>query len=452
MVKNTLTKKGFLGYAQASSAPKLSDVELLQDTAPGFARALERHEESMRGFSLNDIAVVIAAMHQVILDEARWLLEESYKLNGHITKEELAEDEAKSILSSYVLIVDSGLDSDALQPEIHDLLKQAAPKLSVIGELFEFMDDIFMNYKYKMRSSLNPFTAPQFSFLAVEEISGLLLEGFGRWQTDRCNQMKADLMAMSRPEGSGRVPYDSFHAYPRNDDPQAVFVFTESLQRLRDAEALDETGAGQPSVLVANYVQLASNCADTSKYYTICCVDECEGLMRDLEAQVKGPVASPDVLLALLGNLSSTTVDAPRELDKALTDKLRGIANQHSGLVPLHSRLFWQWLHFAFPNECPFPQADVSPARANNPRDAVASASLPTLLLSQWNDQEVLPLEEPSRDPWLRLGLLICSSLQILGLLALLGTMFRLWGAARRLNSAAQQGKSKAFASWSLKA
>merc|ERR1719343_1152121 len=131
---------------------------------------------------------------------------------------------------------------------------------------------------------------------------------------------------MSKPEGSGRVPYEAFRAYPKNDDPQAVFVFTESKQRLHDEEALDETTLGTPSVLVANYVQLASNCADTSKYYTICCVDECEGLMQDLEAQVKAPAASVDVLLPLVGNLSSSTVDAPRDLDQALVDKLRSVA------------------------------------------------------------------------------------------------------------------------------
>merc|ERR1719237_1253156 len=33
------------------------------------------------------------------------------------------------------------------------------------------------------------------------------------------------------------------------------------------------------------------------------------------------------------------------------------IAQQHGGHVPLHGRLFAQWMNHAFPNECPQPRA-----------------------------------------------------------------------------------------------
>merc|ERR1719510_1400266 len=35
--------------------------------------------------------------------------------------------------------------------------------------------------------------------------------------------------------------------------------------------------------------------------------------------------------------------------------QLRQIAEAHNGRIPLHGRLFAQWLHYAFPRECPFP-------------------------------------------------------------------------------------------------
>merc|ERR1712107_499075 len=35
--------------------------------------------------------------------------------------------------------------------------------------------------------------------------------------------------------------------------------------------------------------------------------------------------------------------------------RLREIAKAHGGVVPLHGRLFAQWMHHAFPRECPFP-------------------------------------------------------------------------------------------------
>merc|ERR1719515_445852 len=31
------------------------------------------------------------------------------------------------------------------------------------------------------------------------------------------------------------------------------------------------------------------------------------------------------------------------------------VAIHNSGKVPLHGRLFAQWLHFAFPHDCPYP-------------------------------------------------------------------------------------------------
>merc|ERR1719379_1272928 len=36
-------------------------------------------------------------------------------------------------------------------------------------------------------------------------------------------------------------------------------------------------------------------------------------------------------------------------------DRLNDIATHHGGYVPLHGRLFAQWLHHAYPRECPYP-------------------------------------------------------------------------------------------------
>merc|ERR1719310_2702564 len=36
-------------------------------------------------------------------------------------------------------------------------------------------------------------------------------------------------------------------------------------------------------------------------------------------------------------------------------DRLDEVAAHHDGKVPLHGRLFAQWLHYAFPQDCPYP-------------------------------------------------------------------------------------------------
>merc|ERR1719460_1038482 len=54
---------------------------------------------------------------------------------------------------------------------------------------------------------------------------------------------------------------------------------------------------------------------------------------------------------------SQTTLDHddPPKIEGTLTSQLEQIAKAHGGKVPIHGRLFAQWLHYAFPRECPFP-------------------------------------------------------------------------------------------------
>merc|ERR1719387_922085 len=119
---------------------------------------------------------------------------------------------------------------------------------------------------------------------------------------------------------------------------------------------------GSPKVRIANYVAGPSNCIASSTYYSVCCLSDCESLRNELEGKIQAPLASPEHVAAVVGNLSSSTVDAPRDLPQALTDKLQTIADRHSGEVPLHGRLFTQWMHYAFPNECPYPHIAESQA------------------------------------------------------------------------------------------
>merc|ERR1719413_92292 len=94
----------------------------------------------------------------------------------------------------------------------------------------------------------------------------------------------------------------------------------------------------------------------------MCCMSECEVLMGELEGIVQAPAASAEDLIDVVGKLSSSTVDAPRILPRALQERLRSIAARNGGQVLLHGRLFAQWLHFAFPYECPFPSVPEDPA------------------------------------------------------------------------------------------
>merc|ERR1719502_2639354 len=95
-------------------------------------------------------------------------------------------------------------------------------------------------------------------------------------------------------------------------------------------------------------------------HYSICCVDECIGLVNNIEAQIAAPNAKPAEILAVVEHMSSSTIQAPRNLSTGLTKALDKVAELHGGKVPLHGRLFKQWMHYVFPHECSYPHTSAS--------------------------------------------------------------------------------------------
>merc|ERR1719277_2709418 len=97
------------------------------------------------------------------------------------------------------------------------------------------------------------------------------------------------------------------------------------------------------------------NCLKASDYYAVCCFNECDSLLDKVESKIAAPYAKPADIADIISNLQSDTVDAPRNLSIALLSRLDEIARTHAGQVPLHGRLFAQWMHHAYPRECSFP-------------------------------------------------------------------------------------------------
>merc|ERR1719413_41860 len=151
--------------------------------------------------------------------------------------------------------------------------------------------------------------------------------------------------------GTGRVLLSTFYSHALAGDWQ----FMESVQYLRNQGALDETDPERPSVVIPNYVNSPANCLTGSDFYAICCLDECEALMRHVEQHIASSSATPARIADVVSSLHSDTVDAPRNLSSALHARLDEIAAFHGGRVPLHGRLFAQWMHHAYPRECSFP-------------------------------------------------------------------------------------------------
>merc|ERR1719166_86040 len=196
----------------------------------------------------------------------------------------------------------------------------------------------------------NPFLGEQVpykhSLSTVQELG----HQFATFQNLECKGLKSALMDIEF-KGTGRVLLSDFYRVGLQEE----WFFMESTDALRSLGALDDSDPKRLSVVIPNYLHSPTNCLRSSGFYSICCFNECEGLLRSLEKQVREPTAAPEDILEKVSLLESDTVAAPRNISSALQARLNEIAEMHGGRVPLHGRLFAQWMHHAYPRECLFP-------------------------------------------------------------------------------------------------
>jgi hypothetical protein len=305
-----------------------------------------------------------------------------------------------------------------------------------------------LNYDFESRHRANPFVERTSGFGEASQIVEGLAQDYGMWQNMECRQMKEELMDLD-PDGSGHVPLKIFYSQPQTADYQ----FTESVEYLRTVGALDESTG---SVRIANYMVGPSNCIARSTYYSVCCLSDCEGMMNELEGKIQASAAAPEHLLAVVSNLSTSSAEM-RLPEAAAASRLQEIASHSGGQVPLHGRLFAEFLHRAFPTECPYPHvleesAASTPGRWTGGRatasreerhmhleaddfDEAKEPAAPTI----WSDEEVLPVHDaprPARSA--RRGLALWVVLAAAAI-AVLRSMLAVWRSATALSHAEKE-------------
>jgi hypothetical protein len=168
-----------------------------------------------------------------------------------------------------------------------------------------------------------------------------VVKQYGAFNEGECKRLKDTLLKMEDGSKTGRVSLADFY----KEGISGTWQFNEKADYLRHLGVLDESIAGQPRVIVTNYVSSWVNCLSSSDMYSVCCRNECEDILGQLEHRVGNSAASPESILFSL----------PSHISRKLQSRLHSIAKTHNGEVPLHSRAFAQWLHLAFPHSCPHP-------------------------------------------------------------------------------------------------
>jgi len=392
-----------------ANVSEVQSAHIIQNKAPAILEAILEDRQDQRGLSLSDSVAMMAALEHLIFDESIVLLERAYALNEFQPGDALDETGLHEVLRSYLLLFRQGQSANLYDVNLHRSIKSRYSTKAGWHEIVAYEQDVQHDHDFNNRMTTNPFVTRLYSFEEASQMVINLAEGYGKWQNTDCRDMKEHLMGLDS-RGTGRIPLDVFY----RSDSGSAFEFTESREYLRDVGALDESLKNNPSVLIANYLAGPSNCIASNAYYSVCCLSECEHLMNEIEAHVKGPLAMPQQLLSMLSNMSSTTVDAPRTFSKDMINRLSQISDQNEGTVPIHGRLFGQWLHYAFPFECPLPMSAQS---ALTPSAWLNGAAIGTVeereqhlqlvedldlvgehVLAEWTEEEILPfVEQPSR-------------------------------------------------------
>jgi len=428
----------------------LEPSRAVNDTAVGSAHilsaggggsvvdALLRGKVAGQGFSLDDMAFMIATLEQVIHDGESARLERAYTYMGFKHGDVLSHEPLVSTIEMYMMLWLFGDDSSRMDRLLQnpELKYRALPQW---GHLREFAAGMVAKVEFEASSTPGAgfgraALQRSYSFEDAHKAVSHMTKTFASFWETECQSIKNSLSALDR-RGSGRIGLSQF--YGANADGE--WRFGESEAYLRELGALDETSVARgKQVIIPNYLQGASNCIVTTPYYMVCCINECEQVLNEIEAAVGAPTASTAEILELVQQMSDFDDEPPR-FDAKLKTQLLRIAEVNAGRVPLHGRLFAQWMHYVLPRECSYPHksgvanmvsiqdfgsasfASREDVREHSAKRNVTAAAMADVeaaqWMSQWSEDEELGLDLGVA-PWDRAGSWIglgCGATAMLG-------------------------------------
>jgi len=306
------------------------------------------------GINLVELSALAASLESLVQKEASQQLDKAYAVMRLPRDSVLNKSELNNVISVYMMGFLNDGNISATSPMEAELNLQAfAANYEDWSATEAFLERVKSTHFQGLGDE-----KPGVDYAATQRIVNDIGERFGHFNDLECESLKSNLLKMESHK-EGRVPLSEFYKKSLHSHWQ----FTEKAEYLRVLGALDETDASRPQVIVPNYLSSRPNCLEATDLYAVCCRNECEDLMGQLENVFADPSVSPDRILGLVSTMSSDTVKAPRELSETLVQRLDKLAEANGGEVPIHGRVFAQWMHHAFPRECPYPHqtGTVSP-------------------------------------------------------------------------------------------
>lgn len=320
------------------------------------------------GLNLRELAALAATLEDLTNREAAGRLEEAYQVLRIPTSEHLDSRQVEDVLVTYMMMYLTGHNTKnftAMSPEaVREYKTKFVKRYAGWRDVESWMEKMIEHNHLLLLDETG--TALDTSFEAMTHIVVEIGEHFGEFNEGECQSLKATLVEME-DRMPGRVILKDFYTKSLHSH----WNFNEKIEYLRRLGALDETDPEQLRVIVPNYVGSRPNCLEASGLYAVCCRNECDDLMGQLEAQLGAPSASPERIIELVvalpimssqsGGGSVRVAGKPTlSLSSSLAERLSEIARANGGDVPIHGRLFAQWMHHVYPRECPYPHKETA--------------------------------------------------------------------------------------------
>eukprot|EP00747_Dinoflagellata_sp_TGD_P092956 gnl/TRDRNA2_/TRDRNA2_165589_c3_seq3.p1 gnl/TRDRNA2_/TRDRNA2_165589_c3~~gnl/TRDRNA2_/TRDRNA2_165589_c3_seq3.p1 ORF type:complete len:599 (-),score=117.32 gnl/TRDRNA2_/TRDRNA2_165589_c3_seq3:87-1697(-) len=358
MQQSSLQIRGFEPSRVVNSTHQ-GHAEILSQRVPAYVEMMLEGPLAERGFSLEDAVAMVMTLEQLIYDSEANLLQQVLQRFAFSRQPEFDDHQLAMVLDAYMVSWMIGDDKETIDILLRNrsLLEDSFPHWNMLSS-FARGRVTLMNYERRKQPKAGSGAATlnrRFSFHDTHQMVADITHNFGSFWESECVSMKSQLVDMD-PDGDGRVPLSKFYGSALESE----WRFGESEAYLRDLGVLDESSMWKgKQVIIPNYIQAASNCIVSTPHYLVCCANECEGILGEVEAMIGQPAATPEQILSAVANVTVETSDLterpPLNLQGALKKQLEQIAAAHGGQVPLHGRLFSQWLHYVYPQECPFP-------------------------------------------------------------------------------------------------
>jgi len=332
-------------FAEGEALNSSSPIYSLKDRVPKYVHGLFEKRLVGQGFGLREIAVLVSVVETSIQQEAEDQLKLAYQVRGMPLSTKFTNATGRVMVEKYMTayILNRNM-SEMTNQELNQLWRDIPMYYPTWPRAKQFFNEVRVESTQRLSSV---------GYTDMARVIERIVNSFGIFMGRQCQELKHQLQGLEGKNSVGCVPLENFYGKGLKDDSNWLFV--ESPEYLRHIGALDETVPKHPYVLSSNYVTSPNSCLQPSGYYMVCCHNECDDILGQLEKAIGAPYATPKQILYALPAPKDQLLRGG-QVPQRMLERLEEVAKYHGeGQVPIHGRLFAQWLHHVYPRECPFP-------------------------------------------------------------------------------------------------